>query len=139
MNKDHIQPFNSNALAGLDGGALGLELDRQIGMLCRDINDRPMDCTGKATPARKLKVEFTLTPVIEFDKDTQSPALTGIEVEPHVDGITPKVTGGKTEVRMIRGKLLYNKSIPTKFDQMPLFPEDEEADRPQHPEESDAA
>lgn len=126
MNNDHIQPFTSKAIASLDKGACGAELDRQLAMLAKDIVDRPMDVTGKATQPRKLKLELALTPVVEFDPQTEQNVLVSIAVEPHIDGITPKVTGGKTEARMVRGNLLYNKEIPSKFDQRPLFPETEQ-------------
>ncbi len=126
MKDSHIKSFTANVLTELDHGALGVELNRQLQVLARDIIDRPMDAHGKPTPARKLKLAFELRPIIEFDQEAKSPVLKSIAIEPTVDGITPKVIGGVTELRMIRGQLLYNKFIPDKFDQRPLFDHEEE-------------
>lgn len=127
-NTDHIQPLNARSIADLDNGAFGLEIDRQLRMLARDIVDRPTDVMGKATPGRKLKLAFDLTPIVEFDQQQGISVLTGISVEPSIDGTMPKVSGGKTESRINSdGGLVFNKAIPAKFDQRPLFPETEEA------------
>ena len=120
MSNEHIKPFNSDAIMDMDSGALRAEVNRRIALLVKDICDRPMNAMGKPTKARKLKMEITFTPVIEFDKQTETNRLVRIEVEPTVDGICPSTTGGKTDVRMIRGTALYNAALPQTFEQMPL-------------------
>lgn len=126
MANTHIIPFQASGIHNLDKGAFGKEIDRQLRKIAEDIHDRPMDVTGKATASRKVKMEFTITPVIEFDPQTEQNVLVSMAVEPSIDGICPKVVGGKTELRYTRGQLLYNKDIPSKFDQRPLFSEEPE-------------
>jgi len=123
----HIKPFNAEAVLNLDHGALHAEVNRRLAFLIKDINDRPMDASGKATKARKLKIEITLTPVIEFDKQTETKRLQSISVEPSIDGTCPSVIGGKTDVRITKGGAVYNAALPQTFDQSPLFAEDDVA------------
>ena len=127
MNNAHIMEFSSNVLADMDAGALGAEITRQIQIACRDIQQRPMDINGKATGSRKVKIGLSFAPILTFNKQTESKELTGIHVEPTVDGTSPAVTGGRTELRISpRGAILFNKLVPGSFDQMPLPFEDEE-------------
>ena len=128
INNNHIQPFNAANLCDMDGGAVGAEIDRQLKILCADIADRPMNAMMKATPARKLHIEISLTPMLIQSKQTQTVELEGICAEPVISGGCPKTMGNKTEVRMKKGKLVYNKAVPENFDQLPLQFSEEAAD-----------
>lgn len=120
MNNDHIKPFDADAVLGMDGGALRAEINRKIALLIRDIADRPMMADGKATSARTLTVTLSLTPIIEFDKQTETRRMVSIACEPKIDGKCPATVGGRTDVRVIRGTALYNSADASRFDQMPL-------------------
>ena len=120
INNDHIQPFTAKSIVALDKGAVGAEIDRQLGVLCQDINSRPMNAELKPTPARVLTVKLKLSPVLEKSKQDGSVSLVAIAVEPDISGSSPNTIGGKTDVRMRRGRLVYNTEVPENFEQLAL-------------------
>ena len=108
---------------------MGAEINRQIRMIVADIVQRPKNVAGKPTSARKVKIELSFTPRLQYNKQTETEELIGIDLEPKVDGVTPSVVGDITDLRVGRsGVVTFNKAFPSAYDQMPLPFEAEEAD-----------
>lgn len=113
----HIVPVSAATIGSMDGGRFGAEVDRQIAILIRDIMDRPCDTANKTQP-RKLKIQLTLTPVVQTDNGVTN--LVQITAEPQLTGSCPAVVGMETEVQIHDGKACFNTICPGKFHQLPL-------------------
>lgn len=120
----HIVPICARSIPEFDRGMFGKAVDREIGLIMQDIQQRPANMAGK-TETRKLKIEVAFKPIVRQHTDG-SYQLIGIEMEPQFSGVIPKTVGGVTDVKIVRGKACFNREIPADFNQLPLFDDSDE-------------
>lgn len=113
---DHIQTLDAESIPALDNGAFGDAINKAFRTIFSDILDRPSNAQGKPEK-RKLKIEIDFIPEVE-EQDKR--ALTGIKIEPKVQGDIPAIVGGLTDVRFVGKTPCFNKDCPTNFYQKPL-------------------
>ena len=129
---EHIEELTGRFISQIDQGALGREITRQIRSAVNDIRQRPKTVAGKATGARKLKIQLSFSPRLQYDKATETEELIGIDMEPTVVGMLPSVVGGVTDIRLSKtGAPMLNKAFPGQFEQQPLPFTQEPAEGPE--------
>lgn len=114
---DHIIPVCCQSIHLLDNGAFGNAVNRQIGQIIADINDRPHNAELKPEK-RKLKIEIEFEPELRIDAGVAQ--LEAINMTPSVAGAVPKTVGSAHDVRLREGHPHFNKDIPYAFNQLPL-------------------
>lgn len=120
MAEPQIIPLTANTLGRLDTGRFGVAIDRALRLIEQDIADRHANAAGKCE-RRKLKIEITLEPIVEYDQQTREVQLVGIHVEPRVYGSVPPTVGSVHQMRIRNGSAHFNLDAPHSFDARPLF------------------
>jgi len=118
--------ISADNIAKMDNGMLGMQIDRLIEGIIKDICNRPANVAGKCE-VRELTLKLKFTPEVQVDQNTRQTELTAIKVQPVVETKIPAVTGGLTDVRLVGGKPMFNEGNPANFAQGALFDEQQRA------------